>query len=297
MVIAAALWSVGRSGEPRVDGEGAAAAPGASDAAPSTGQPDASHRQPAAAGDGAGSAPAAPEADAAAADGRDPRPAGERLRPGKVPVLGREYQARTRTGAPAGGWADPSSSPVAPVLVFVGESGADREAWRPTLDALRTSRDYHLLVVRAPTLAAEGAATVEATALVSHLEAGVEWALRSWKSSGVVLVGAGAGAAAAVLLAGARRDVLAVVAVSPPARLGSFRVASALDPLRGRHSRWIAAADDERSAATLSLAKELPLAAVSVRPGAARGVALLAEDRRARTSLAGWLFAVTPTVP
>lgn len=230
------------------------------------------------------------------ADAQQHVPAGERLRPGAAPTQGTPFEARTRSGAIAHGELFRAAAKRAPLIVFLGEDPLHTNAWRSTLATLRSSRDYHLVVARPPATQAEGAGSVEAARGVEHLEAALTWAERALRGGvdGKALVGAGLGAAAAALLAAERRDVLALVAVSPPPRLGAFRLKTAFPQLKGRPTRWFGAADDERSSAMLALARALPLASVTVRPGALRGTALLQGDRRVRTSLAGWLFAVMP---
>lgn len=236
----------------------------------------------------------------------DPRPAGEQLRPGQAPTKGESFVAVTRSGQKAKGRWFRAKAHTAPLLVFIGEADDAPNAWQRTLETLRASRDYHLVVVTAPPTETERAARVEASRDVAVLESALSWAQQhlSTRSSpsgavkqrlnGIGLIGGGRGAAAAVLLAAERRDVLAAVAISAPPRLGSFRLADVLPRLRGRHTYWLAGVDDERTLGTLAVARSLPLAVARSRPGGRRGAALLEADRRAQTSLAGWLFAIMP---
>jgi len=228
----------------------------------------------------------------------DDRPAGEQLRPGAVPSTGAPFTTTTRLGAAVTGTLFRSGAPHAPLLVFMGEGAEANSEWSATLLTVRESRDYHLVVVTPPPVAVEKSRAVEMSRGVGILEAALVWAQLNLSGSvdGICLVGGGFGAAAAVLLAAERRDVLAMVAVSAPVRLGKFRLADASAALRGRQTLWLAARADERAAGAMKLARMLPLATATIRPGGARGCALLAGDRRARTSLAGWLFAVMPRV-
>lgn len=224
------------------------------------------------------------------------RPAGERLRPGAEPTHGQRFLATMRAGGTTRGTVFRAAAQRAPLLVFMGEADDPGDAWAAIMRTLRVSRDYHLIVMTPPATGHEAADHVEAVRAVETLEAALTWAHRHLAGGvdGIALIGGGLGGAAAALLGAERRDVLAVVSISAPARLGRFRVADAIEALRGRQTCWIAAADDERGAGVLTMAAALPLAAVRVRPGSARGARLLAGDRRAQTSLAGWLFAVMP---
>mgnify|MGYP002628785032 CR=1 FL=1 len=226
------------------------------------------------------------------------QPAGERLRPGAEPTHGQRFLATMRGGGETSGTVFRAAAQRAPLLVFMGEADDPPDAWAAILRTLRVSRDYHLIVLTPPPTTHEAAGHVEATRAVETLEAALTWAHKHLDRAvdGIALIGGGLGGAAAALLGAERRDVLAVVSISAPARLGTFRVADAMAALRGRQTYWIAGADDERGAGVLTMAGRLPLAAVRVRPGHARGARLLASDRRAQTSLAGWLFAVMPTV-
>ncbi|MCO4762137.1 MAG: hypothetical protein KC502_11570 [Myxococcales bacterium] len=224
------------------------------------------------------------------------RPAGERLIAGARPVQGQIFAATARDGTKVSGTLFRAAARRAPLLVFMGEAGQGVAAWTQTLETLRASRDYHLVVTTAPQTQAEQVARVELTTGVGSLETALLWTQRELGSAivGVALVGGGLGGSAAALLMAERRDITALVAISAAARLGNFTLPESPDSFGGRHTRWVASEGDERGAGALEKAQTLVQAVVHRRPGHMRGAELLAHDRRARTSMAGWLFSVMP---
>ncbi|MEY3014272.1 MAG: hypothetical protein RIT45_3007 [Pseudomonadota bacterium] len=156
-------------------------------------------------------------------------------------------------------------------------AGPSIRAW---LAALRRTRDYHLVAVRAETEAGLAEALEAAQA---QLDAAV---LAS------ALVASGDRAWAAVRAAASDRRWLALALIGPTAPEDALsEAASGLD---GRQVFVAAGQDDSAAEAVLALLRPLPLLRAERRGEPRRGLALLQAEPRLQSDLLGWLFAVTP---
>ncbi len=176
-----------------------------------------------------------------------------------------------------------------PLLVLVGDpaaAGADREAMQGVAAAWRRTRDYHLATLAV----AAGASDAD---LEAALLAAIELLPRAPATT--VLVAAGRSAAAAAALAARRPTILALALVSPAVAVdGDVPDDAQWSGLRGRQVAIVLAERDAGAAPFVSAMQRLPLGRSVRAASTSSGWPMVAATPRARSDLAGWLFAVTP---
>ncbi|HAN32499.1 MAG TPA: hypothetical protein DCQ06_12960, partial [Myxococcales bacterium] len=167
-------------------------------------------------------------------------------------------------------------------------------SWSLLFNALRATRDYHFIIVDPPTEPWRWAQRLESIAAVGAFEAAVAICIDRLQAEGVVLMASAESASAAVVLAAQRRDVLAVALVDAKLIGPMSRWEPVLDAIKDRQSWWLFG--QQGSEVLSEIRSRLALARVVVKPGGSAGIDLLNQAKRASSGLAGWLFAITPSV-